>query len=207
MLSIFLFATFGFISGSFPTAVVYCRFAHKVDIRTLGSGNPGATNVFRNFGKRDGWFVLITDALKGFLPVFFQILYTRSLSWPPREPMPWIYLTVICCVAGHIFSPFLKFKGGKGVATGAGAMLAALPMCFLPSLIVWIVVLRGSKFMSLASLSAAYTFLILTLYQYGWSPTSYVSLFLAILLTYTHRANLIRLSKGNEPKFSFTKQN
>ncbi|MCA9396563.1 MAG: glycerol-3-phosphate 1-O-acyltransferase PlsY [Candidatus Omnitrophica bacterium] len=200
------FAALGFLCGSFPTAYLYCLIFHKKDIRTIGSGNPGATNVFRNFGSKDGWIVLICDALKGFIPVSIHLYSAVGFSLPIPEPSAAVFVTAVSCIAGHIFSPFLKFKGGKGVATGAGVMLASVPTCLIPSFVIWFVILKTIRYMSVASLASAYTFTLLAFIQFHTSTTFWVSVFLSLIVTYTHRTNLKRLFNGTEPKFSFSKQ-
>lgn len=179
-----------YLLGAVPFGYLLCKLVYKVDIRELGSGNIGATNVFRSVGKLPALIVLLLDAGKGFLPVFLANHYG-------------VYLALGCAILailGHSRSIFLGFKGGKSVATGAGTILGLSPVVFLAVLLVWILVLAIGRIVSLASISAA---LSLPLFMLAFrQPLAYV-LFGALAGAYVvirHRANLVRLREGKEPR-------
>lgn len=181
--------------GSFPTAYLAGRGFRKMDIRLHGSGNVGATNAFRVLGKKIGTLVFVIDLLKGFLPVFFL---SRFVSWGPldsREVGLWIGVGAIL---GHVFTPFLGFKGGKGIATGAGVLWGVFPALFLLVLTVWITVFLLSRIVSLSSLVAVISLVAFgILFQLRFSITLF---FLGICLFtfWTHRSNISRLIQGKE---------
>src|SRR5437016_10471650 len=131
-----IWAVVSYFIGSIPTGFLWTK-ARGIDIRTVGSGNIGATNVMRALGKGPGITVLVIDVLKGFVPVFLVRGDTR--------------LQIVCCIAviaGHNWTCWLKFKGGKGIATSAGALLAMLPLPLLCALGVWLVVFALSRYVS-----------------------------------------------------------
>jgi glycerol-3-phosphate acyltransferase PlsY len=182
-----------YLLGSIPTGFLWGK-ARGIDVRTVGSGNIGATNVMRTLGKGPGIVVLLLDAAKGFLPVF---LAPRLL--PPEVDRN--ALQIVCCIcviAGHNWTCWLKFKGGKGIATSAGALLAFLPLPLLCALGVWLVVFAVWRYVSLASICAATTIPIAT-----WLIEKSISLliFTAIIgavAIYKHKANIQRLMAGTE---------
>lgn len=187
-------AIVGYVCGSFPSALVLTRRATGADIRTEGSGNPGAANVARTAGFKVGIAVAILDILKGFLPV----MLARWLG----VGHPWVALTAIAAVLGHDFSFLLRGKGGKGVATTLGVALALAPLAALPAIGIWIAVMAASRYSSVASLLS-----LLALPIIAWltgSPPAYVwatGALLALALI-KHRENLIRLVHGQERKFT-----
>ena len=137
---------FAYLVGSIPTGYVLGRLA-GIDIREVGSGNIGATNVARAVGKGRGIATLIGDAAKGFIPVYLVVLFGLS----PIETA----LTGVAAVMGHLFPVFLKFQGGKGVATAVGVLLALAPLATLILLVVFALALAASRIVSLSSLAAA----------------------------------------------------
>jgi glycerol-3-phosphate acyltransferase PlsY len=181
-----------FLLGSFPTGVVVAR-ARGVDLRKVGSGNIGATNVGRAMGK--GWaiFVLIADALKGYAPVAIA----RSLGVPPMV----IAAVGLAAVLGHMFSIFLKGRGGKGVATSLGAALALAPLATLASAAVWVLLYAIFRISSLGSLAAIVAFPI-SLYLLGDRERAHFAfaIAIAIVVIARHKDNLRRLIRGEELK-------
>ncbi len=181
-------AIVSYLFGSIPTGYLWGR-ARGIDIRTVGSGNIGATNVMRILGKGPGIAVLVIDALKGFLPVFFA----------PRIFDSGTNLQIVCClavIAGHNCTCWLKFKGGKGVATSAGALLAFLPLPLLCGLGVWGIVFAISRYVSLASIAAAVAVPVAT-----WFLQRDLVWFTAILgavAILKHRSNIQRIFAGTE---------
>jgi glycerol-3-phosphate acyltransferase PlsY len=187
-----------YVSGSLPFAWM-AGVAKGVDLRKQGSGNLGATNVFRVLGWKIGLLVFLADALKGALPV---------LLLPPRiEGAGNITLWAIACgvaaIAGHVRPIFLGFrKGGKGVATAAGVFLALAPIPMLISFAVFVAVVFASGYVSLGSLVSAVVLPALLLVTQGAaSPLFIVSLIIATFVFWTHRANIGRLRRGEEHRF------
>jgi acyl phosphate:glycerol-3-phosphate acyltransferase len=187
-----------YVSGSLPFA--YVAGALKgVDLRKQGSGNLGATNVFRVLGWKIGLAVFLADALKGALPV---------LLLPPRiaaagDPTLWAIGVGVAAIAGHVRPVFLKFrKGGKGVATAAGVFFAIAPLPMLATFVLFVAVVLATGYVSLGSLASAVllpTLLLLT--QGPGSPLFLVSLVIAAFVFWTHRANIGRLRRGEEHRF------
>ncbi|MCL2485128.1 MAG: glycerol-3-phosphate 1-O-acyltransferase PlsY [Endomicrobia bacterium] len=194
MLVKILYLMFAYICGAIPFAYIVSKLFAGVDIRTVGSGNPGATNVFRAVGKTAGSITFILDMLKGFLPVMFAILIDDSFS----------YAIAVAAMAmlGHMFSVFLKFKGGKGVATGAGVFLALMPLPTLIILVVFVVVFVFSGYVALASVCAAVSLPLVSYFLGNHAIEQMLFTFsVASLVIYKHRTNLQRLRKGEEYKF------
>ncbi len=195
MTSDLLFFGLFFLIGSLPTAFLVGKITQGKDLRTLGSGNIGATNAFRVLGKKAGFFVFAVDLAKGFLPVFLaKSLYTghENFTWLAAAP-----------ILGHIFTPFLGFKGGKGVATGAGVLLALRVDLFIFSLGVWALIFLSFRVASIASLIAL-SLLPIWAWVRGCSASEVLFLVtLAVLITWTHRSNLERLLKRKEGTLRF----
>jgi glycerol-3-phosphate acyltransferase PlsY len=178
-----------FVLGSFPTGVVVAR-SKGIDLRKVGSGNIGATNVGRALGK--GWAacVLVVDAAKGALPVLVGQLFADP--WLPA-------LAGLAAVFGQAFSIFLRGRGGKGVATSLGAGLALAPLATLSCLGVFLVVFAAFRIVSLGSLAAMAAFpLFLWLYHLGTAPRFAFGLVIAALVTFRHKDNLKRLVSKQE---------
>jgi glycerol-3-phosphate acyltransferase PlsY len=186
----FLATTAAFLLGSFPTGVVVARWK-GIDLRKVGSGNIGATNVGRALGK--GWAagVLLVDAGKGALPV----VLTERLFADPWLPA----LTGLAAVFGQAFSIFLRGRGGKGVATSLGAGLALAPPAALCCLGVFLIVFAAFRFVSLGSLAAMAAFpLFLWLLHLGTAPRLVFGIAIAGLVAFRHKDNLKRLLRGQE---------
>jgi acyl phosphate:glycerol-3-phosphate acyltransferase len=189
-MSIVLALVAAFLLGSFPTGVVVAR-AKGVDLRKIGSGNIGATNVGRALGK--GWaaFVLVIDAGKGALPVWLA-QHSSSDPWLPA-------LAGLAAVLGQAFSVFLRGRGGKGVATSLGAGLALAPLATLSCLGVFLVVFGCFRIVSLGSLAAMAAFpSFLWLYGLGTAPRFAFGIAIAALVTLRHKDNLKRLFNKQE---------
>lgn len=196
----------GYFLGSFPAGYFAGRLA-GVDIRSLGSGNIGATNVLRTLGKQWGYPVFAIDALKGFAAVRLAFILVKY--WPAAQPYAEYIaiLTAIMSVAGHIFPVWLRFKGGKGVATSAGALFGLMPWVVPWVFLVWFIVFEISRYVSLASIIAAISLPIIAgLFAY-WrfidtSALVYFSILIMALVLWRHRSNFSRLLKGTEQRFS-----
>jgi glycerol-3-phosphate acyltransferase PlsY len=197
MLFKILYLIFAYLCGAIPFAYIISKVFYGVDIRTLGSGNPGATNVFRAIGKKPGVITFILDVLKAFLPTFFAFYIDDSFSYSAA--------VAVAALFGHIFSVFLRFKGGKGVASGLGAFFALLPMPALIALVVFVIVFLSTGYVALGSICAAFS-LPLAAYFTGYPPEVVIFAFAAsLLIIYKHRANIKRLRNGTENRFKIFK--
>jgi glycerol-3-phosphate acyltransferase PlsY len=196
-----------YLLGSVPTGFLVAK-AKGVDIRKLGSGNIGATNVFRYLGKPAGVFVMLADALKGWLAVVVFTPLIGSLLAPHAGPLSreWMgILSGVAAILGHNFTCWLHFRGGKGIATSAGVLTALVPWSLLTILAVWIIVLAVSRYVSLASICAS-----ATLPFAAWSTGESLSMIgittaLTIMAIYKHKANIQRLMNGTESRFVWRK--
>ena len=195
-------AVASYLLGSIPTGFLVAR-ARGVDIRTVGSKNMGATNVFRVLGKAPGIFVLLVDAAKGWLAC--KIVAKFALQWITKENAGgaaehFEILAGFCAVLGHNFTCWLYFKGGKGIATSAGVLLALFPWALLVVLGIFIVVLAVSRYVSLASVMAAF-WLPLCVHLFHYSAEKFwVSLVMAALAILKHKPNIRRLIAGTEKR-------
>ena len=187
-----------YLSGSIPFAHIAGR-AKGVDLRKQGSGNLGATNVFRVMGWKIGVAVFLADALKGALPVL--LLPPRIES--ARDSVIWGILVGVAAIAGHVRPAFLGFgKGGKGVATAAGVFFALAPLPMLATFVVFVAVVFASGYVSLGSLISAVLLPLLLGATLGLaSPLFIVSAVIATFVFWTHRANIKRLRRGEEHRF------
>ena len=189
-----------YVSGSIPAAYLAGKWS-GVDLRAHGSGNLGATNVLRLLGAKVGLLVFAVDIAKGAIPV--RLL--PSLTETAGTAHMWIAVACgVAAILGHVRPVFLGFgKGGKGVATACGVFLALAPLQTLLTLLVFAVVVFSSGYVSLASLTAAFSLPILLAASLGVrSPLLYIALLTAIFVFWTHRANIQRLRAGTEYRFS-----
>ena len=187
-----------FLLGSIPTGYLVAR-ARGVDIRKHGSGNIGATNVFRTLGKPLGIFVFLVDALKGFAAVWLAAQFSDGSDWAG-------IVAAVAVIAGHNYTPWLGFKGGKGIATSAGVLLALMPWAVLAIAVVWVLVFKISRYVSLASICAAAALPVAVgLLWYsgcgGNGPLLAFSLAISALAIWRHRTNIQRLRAGTESRF------
>lgn len=205
MMALIAAVVVAYLIGSFPTSILTGKILRGIDIREHGSGNAGGTNVFRVLGAGPGLFVMAFDVFKGFAATWW---ITRLFL--PLVPLPIdIMMILVGCgaVAGHIWTLFAGFRGGKGVGTAAGMLLAMYPLALLICLVVFALVFIISRIMSLASMSAALTLPVtLSLFRYVLDvPVSFAlymfSFIIAVLIIFTHRANIKRLVNGTENKF------
>lgn len=206
-----IFLGLAFLLGSIPTGLLIGRAAGKGDVREVGSGNIGATNVMRAFGKRMGFLTLGLDVFKGFLPVVFVVsLGNRTLGLVDNDNVaPSVVALVV--VMGHVFSPWLRFKGGKGVATALGAALGFNPISVLLSLAIFAVIVAATRYVSLGSILGALALPLYWLYRMVCFPRSDMSLvfivwsLLALIVIIRHHENFRRLLKGKEHKLGARK--
>ncbi len=186
--------------GSIPTGFLWAK-ARGIDIRKVGSGNIGATNVMRALGKGPGLAVLLIDAAKGFLPV-----YVAPRLFPSVDRTT---LQITCCIfviAGHNWTCWLRFKGGKGVATSSGALLAFLPVPFLCAFGVWAIIFAIGRYVSLASIGGAVALPIATLFHEKDTTTFVFTVVLAAVVIYKHKSNMQRLLAGTENRIGKRKE-
>lgn len=183
-----LFLVGGYLVGSFPTGVVLSRAKYRIDIREMGSGNIGATNVSRVFGWWAGILTLALDFLKGFLPLLLVAYYF------PQEQYPWLMaFTGVSLVFGHCFSAFLGCSGGKGVATSLGCLGVVAPPAALLSVTAYVVLLLLTKISAVGSLGGLLVALIyLVVSGTGASTLSFIMVLSAIVI-YRHKGNIERL--------------
>ena len=191
-----------YLLGSIPTAVWAGRLFMNIDIREHGSGNAGAANAIRVLGWKVGIPVLLTDMAKGWLsamlPVFFDLADPGSALAVNLQ-----IATGMIAIAGHVFPVFAGFRGGKGVATTAGVLLAINPLLTLSCLAVFIIVVLLTRIVSVSSISAGISFpvFLFTLFDTPSPLFKIFSVFIAVALLITHRKNIQRLLKGEEKKF------
>ncbi len=193
-----LFLVLGYVMGAIPSGVWIGKYFKKIDIREHGSKNSGATNAYRVLGAKYGILVLAADALKGFLPPFLASRYGLSGN---------ILLGIgVLAIVGHSLSFFLRFKGGKGVATSLGVFLFLIPNVTLALLIVFILVVYFTRYISLGSIVAAIALPILTAFTtvgngHDKAPLLIMTTLIGIFIVYRHRSNIKRLIEGSENKF------
>lgn len=228
-MQLWLCPLFAFLLGSIPFGLFIARAA-GVDIRRHGSGNIGATNVLRIVGKKHGIVCLILDALKGFIPVVLAVNLVRIAGREPvmqwSLPESWVMvlpeslaltgqivhiLTALAAILGHNYSPWVGFKGGKGIATSAGVLLALMPFGAMLLVLVWLLLFAATRYVSVASVGAAAALPLITLYgswnhgriQDGtWNkPLFAFSVVVGGLAIWKHRENLRRLRAGTENRF------
>jgi len=204
-----------YLVGSIPTSLLYSKVFKGIDIRQHGSGNAGGTNIFRVLGWKPGVGVIIFDALKGFIAVavIARLYYDPVLPGTSMLIEEFTLVQIIAgasAILGHIWTVFAGFKGGKGIATAAGMMIGIAPVEFAVSVVVFMIVLLSSRFVSLGSISAAVAFPLTLLFRWNvfhveiedYSTLIYFSTAIAVLLIYTHRSNIKRLIKGTENRLS-----
>jgi glycerol-3-phosphate acyltransferase PlsY len=190
------FIVFSYLLGSIPFGYLIFYFTENRDIRTLGSGNIGATNVLRSKGKLAGLLTLLLDILKGAAPV----IYGRA-----HFDLPWfVLLGALAVLLGHAFPVFLKFRGGKGVASLVGVFLIFYCPTLLVFLAVFLLTLKLTRYVSLASLLATVALFFCILFTQV-VETAMVVFVMLLLIVLRHRANIRRLLAGNENKFSLEK--
>lgn len=183
-----------YLVGSVPSSHLAGRMA-GVDLTTRGSGNLGGTNVFRVLGWRYALPVVLVDLGKGFVPAYYFRFWDAS---PHPE---WALAYGVCAIAGHVWSVYLAFRGGKGVATSGGVLLALAPVAVALALVVWVGLVLLTRIVSVASLSAAVAVPVLAFVLDAPGETVAFAAVLTALVWWTHRENLARLRQGRELQF------
>lgn len=184
-----------YLIGAIPTSYIVGRMTRGIDLRQHGSGNLGATNTYRVLGWRAATPVFIVDIFKGFAPAWF------FPAWDGRAEPEWALAYGAAAIVGHMFSVYVNFKGGKGVATSAGVFLALAPAAVGVALLIWLTILWLSGYVSLASIVAAAMLPILIYFFQAPTSTLALASALSLLVLYGHRANMRRLLKGEEHRF------
>ncbi|CUL33593.1 glycerol-3-phosphate 1-O-acyltransferase PlsY [Listeria monocytogenes] len=195
-INLILLSLLAYVIGSIPSGLWIGKIFYKKDIREFGSGNLGATNSFRVLGIKAGSIVTVMDILKGtvatLLPYFFQLNVDHHF---------WL-LTGAFAIIGHSFPLFAGFRGGKAVATSAGVILAYAPLLFVAALVVFLVTLKLSKYVSLSSMIGALAALIISFFMGDWILIILVAC-IATFVIWRHRANITRIRNGEEPKIKW----
>ena len=195
MYTVILLLIFSYLFGSIPFGLLISKSFYKIDLREHGSGNVGTTNTFRILGKKAGIVVLVLDMMKGAIPVWVAMLVSTDVSFP-------VIIFGVVAALGHVYSIFLKFKGGKAVATGGGAILAANPLIFLVLVTTFLVTLKVSKYVSLGSVFAAIALLISVMFTSDPFMIGF-GIILGIIVIVKHISNMKRIKEGTEPKITF----
>ena len=194
-MTLFLLILAAYLIGAIPTGVILTRLAGGEDIRSAGSGNIGATNVYRVAGRKLGVITLVGDCLKGVIPL---LIAQQGFNLPESG----IALVALAAFIGHCYPIYLGFKGGKGVATALGIFLVLSPLSVLCILVVFALILWKWRYISLASISAAATIPLLVLLFESSFALFVATLVIAAIVIWKHRANIERLRSGTENKFN-----
>lgn len=217
VLAYIIVAVGAYLLGSLPTGFLVAR-ARGVDIRTVGSKNMGATNVFRVLGKGPGIFVLLVDALKGFAAVALTLncypqlsqllpdIFTADGSANPATRFGLGLVAGLFSILGHNYTCWLGFKGGKGIATTGGVFLALAPVAVGVALVAWIIAFVTSRYVSIASIVAAVALPGTVWFTQSNLALRLIAVGLGLLAIYKHKANIQRLLNGTENRFDFRKK-
>lgn len=183
-----------YLTGAIPTSFIVGR-TRGIDLRRHGSGNLGATNAFRVLGWKAATPIFMFDIAKGYFPTAFFPL------WDGRPAPEWALAYGAAAIVGHVFSIYVGFRGGKGVATGAGVYLALAPLAVLVCLAVWLALVFGTGYVSVGSIVAALTLPAVVYASRGPGPVLWVGIALAAFVIFAHRSNVRRLLRGEENRF------
>ena len=214
MYNLSIVALLSYLVGAIPTSIIASKLTGGFDIRKRGSGNAGGTNVWRVLGWKIGLTVMLVDMLKGVLATYYvpQLFWSNSLPFSNLTPFQDITIVRLICgavaILGHIWTLFAGFKGGKGVATGAGMLLGLAPVEFVVAMVVFGAVLGTSRYVSLGSISAALAFPLTMFFRenifnvdiQGYHTLIFFAIGTSVLLLFTHRENIKRLIAGTERK-------
>jgi len=190
----------GYLVGGVPFGVIVARGFYHEDITKLGSGNTGATNVFRSLGWRPALAVAIADVSKGAIAALFAMLLANP-AWAVSGSDLLVIGAGLAAIAGHMYSPYFGLRGGKGVATAAGAILVLMPAAFLALAVVFVASVLLTRIVSVSSMFTATCFPLAILVLYPGRPALFAFAALAVpLIFFAHRANIGRLLRGEEPR-------
>jgi glycerol-3-phosphate acyltransferase PlsY len=202
---VILSAVVGFFLGAIPFSLLAGRLLKGIDLREFGSGNLGAANTFRTLGAAPGVTVLLLDVAKGALSVLIASwLWKAGLGLGRTDLM---LLAGLCAIAGHVWTPFAAFSGGKGVATAGGVFAVVAPLALLICLVVWVVAVAVTRYISAGSILAAISlpvgvYLTTTAESGRWHSALWISAAVAIIVVARHRGNIARILDGSERRFS-----
>ena len=201
-----LISLIGYLFGSIPNGYIAGRL-RGIDVRQHGSGNIGATNVLRVLGKPWGFAVFFADALKGFVAVRVAIALVAQVPELQAYAEFYAILAAAACITGHSFPVWLRFKGGKGVATSAGAIFGVMPIAAFAIFLVWVIVFKTTRYVSVASVAAALALpvsvgVLVWLGRTQGMVLLYFSSLMTALVVWRHRSNFARLRAGTEQRFS-----
>ena len=216
MINMAIVVLLSYIIGSIPTSIILSKWKHGFDIRTRGSGNAGGTNVFRVLGWKSGVFVMVFDAMKAVIAttLIARLFWDPTLPFYNRTPFDdFTIIQMICgaaAIIGHIWTIFAGFKGGKGIACGAGMLIGITPTEFAVSIIVFLAVFFAWRYVSLGSIAAAIAFPASLLVRHNilydeihsYRTLIFFSIGVAVLLIYSHRKNIQRLLEGTENRIT-----
>ena len=197
-MKIFFLAILSYLIGSLPTAFILTKKIIGEDIRQFGSGNIGATNAARVLGIKMGILVAVVDILKG----YFSVILIQ-LILPETTSLYITFLLALIVIIGHNFSIFLKFSGGKGVATTIGIVMRIFPVGFLILTIIWFLITISTRYVSLASILAAVSLVFSSFFLKSSSAYFYFMVILAAGVIFTHRKNIARLLNGTENRMKW----
>lgn len=197
-----------YLLGSIPTSVWFGKIFYNTDLREHGSGNAGATNALRVFGNRAGALILILDALKGFAAVYLSRFFPEASFTSANNVVIYQLILGSMALLGHVFPLFAGFRGGKGIATLVGIVIALFPQAVLICLAVFLLAFLPTRYVSLGSITAAITFPIAVIFilQSDLIAEIIFSLAVAVFVPLTHHKNIRRLIKGQENKLQFRKK-
>lgn len=189
-MNIILAAIIGYVLGSLPFSYIVPKVFRGIDIRKVGSGNVGSTNVYRSVGKVGAFLAFSGDILKSILPTWFALVYWGELA---------ALIAGMMSLLGHCYSIFLGFKGGKGVATSAGIVLVLSPVIFAILFVFQVIAISTTKIVSLSSIIAAVLFPMLAILLKQSQAFVLFSLIMSLFVIYRHRSNIVRLIRFEEP--------
>lgn len=202
---LYILPIIAYLLGSIPTAVWYGKTFYKIDVRAHGSGNAGATNTLRVLGNKAGFIVLFIDLLKGFIAT--NLAWFSGYEASSQTFFNFQMILGLVSVIGHVFPVFANFKGGKGIATLTGMAIALNYQIALICIVTFVIIVWLTKYISVGSMSAAVISALLSFYFYPDNMVAKIFFgLIAIMVIYTHRANIKRLRNGNENKFAFNKK-
>lgn len=216
MFNLAIILVMSYVVGAIPTSIIVSKFGKGLDIRHYGSGNAGGTNVLRVLGWKVGLAVIFFDIFKGVVATVFiaRLFWDPNLPFQNRTPFEDFTVVQILCggaaIIGHIWTLFAGFRGGKGVATGAGMLLGLAPIEFAVSIVIFAAVFSQSRYVSLGSIAAAVAFPLTMFFRenifnvdiHGYRTLIFFAVGTSLLLIYTHRENIKRLLDGTENKLT-----
>ncbi|MGI6609825.1 MAG: glycerol-3-phosphate 1-O-acyltransferase PlsY [Limnochordia bacterium] len=181
--------------GSIPTGYIVVWITRRINIQTVGSGNIGSTNVGRVAGRRAALFTQAVDVLKGVIPTVIAIMWNRS------HPTPYLVEgAALLTILGHDFTPYLRFRGGKGVNTTLGAFIPMFPFAAVLAFVTHFVVRKTLRVVSVASFVAGVAFVLAAWLIYGWNSRTWTLVLAWAVMMWQHRSNIARLLQGVEPR-------